>query len=849
MIGDDTSSTQTISTPVATLQNVDFGYINAAGSAAPFTGTRIGDLGGNVNITTSAPKTVYWNLAAGGNYSSTAWATSSGGTPNADNFPLPQDTAVLENTGLNAGATITLTALFNGIDTSTRTNSATLSSSGTIYCYGTVYNFSSANVTFPNIVLYFCAPTTQQVWLPTASNNFITQLNTYYSNSVSSYDPANLRFRGTLKFMNSGRLAASNVYAIQHYAGTIDVNGQTIDMPVWGTAVRLGGGSSTNFLHWNFNGGTVDFTGSQNSTIYLIFYDNALNYHKFDSVSSPTGGFRAMPTGAIAGAYSYLRIGSAAIADGAVPPNIECRSVTSLSGNSRFFYFVDLSFPHINNLTTSITAAADSGSSGPYILMASNLNITGNFTICRRTIIPYTNLAICFSNGVGSLASQSNIAIESNSSNVFVSQFVYFGYDAYYAVTRANTNYVVSQSTTTGTGFNLSSGIFYTFGGTLNLNGNRINIDRLYYSSGSFSLVSGTGGTIVSNYTNATTSNYAWSVNTSNFSITGNVYLQCAANNSTSFNVLNSTNTGLSINRSAGTGNIFISGNVRDYANTATAPVPSNSFNLYGNLTMPAGGSSTSGIAIFFTGGDTQTITTNGANCNFAMQISKTAGTKVILAQNTTVSSSGYFYLYTGELDLNNFNLTIQTTGGIRSQAGGLKRIYLGSGTITASYIDLSTDSADVTVTPGTSTIIMSNGASSTSFFGGGKTYNVLRKVGSGTLTITGSNTFATIENDKTGTQGTISFQAAQTQTITSSFDLSGNASSTLTLNSATSGSQGTLYMAPDTTINENYLSIRDLNATGTKYWYAGNNSTNVSNNTNWIFCSSEDQNFSSFFS
>jgi len=87
---------------------VDFRDINFAGAASPLTVATGGDCGNNTNITLAAPKTVYWNLVAGGNWTSTAWATSSGGAVAAANFPLVQDTAIIEDTGLTSGNTITL---------------------------------------------------------------------------------------------------------------------------------------------------------------------------------------------------------------------------------------------------------------------------------------------------------------------------------------------------------------------------------------------------------------------------------------------------------------------------------------------------------------------------------------------------------------------------------------------------------------------------------------------------------------------------------------------------------------------------------------------------------------------
>ena len=124
---------------VGAIADVDFRGIRVVSPTSPISGTRLGNLSSNVNITFSPPKTVYWNQAAGGNWSDNAWAASSGGGVSTDNFPLAQDTAVIENTGLNASATVTLDSAIPYIGTvsmSTRTNAMTLAGSTGYTVYG-----------------------------------------------------------------------------------------------------------------------------------------------------------------------------------------------------------------------------------------------------------------------------------------------------------------------------------------------------------------------------------------------------------------------------------------------------------------------------------------------------------------------------------------------------------------------------------------------------------------------------------------------------------------------------------------------------------------------------------------
>jgi hypothetical protein len=115
---------------IAAMTDVDFRDITIAGAHGTLSGTRLGNCLGNSNITFDAGKTVYWNLAAGGNWTSTAWALSSGGAVAVANFPLPQDTAIIENTGLTAGNTIVVRAPSNvgTLDASARTNAVTFDS-------------------------------------------------------------------------------------------------------------------------------------------------------------------------------------------------------------------------------------------------------------------------------------------------------------------------------------------------------------------------------------------------------------------------------------------------------------------------------------------------------------------------------------------------------------------------------------------------------------------------------------------------------------------------------------------------------------------------------------------------
>jgi hypothetical protein len=106
---------------VATLADVDFRDIVAAGAAGTLSGTRLGNCRNNSNITFGAGATKYWSTVNGvsANWSGTSWATSTGGVPAINNFPLAQDTCIVDDSGatvgngLRTGNTITIDANWN----------------------------------------------------------------------------------------------------------------------------------------------------------------------------------------------------------------------------------------------------------------------------------------------------------------------------------------------------------------------------------------------------------------------------------------------------------------------------------------------------------------------------------------------------------------------------------------------------------------------------------------------------------------------------------------------------------------------------------------------------------------
>lgn len=98
--------------------------------AATWTGTRLGDLQGNTNITFTTPVTRYW-VGNGGNWSDDAgvhWSATSGGTAGATR-PLPQDTAIFDANSFSSGSQTVLVDAIHacGFTASGVTNSPNIS--------------------------------------------------------------------------------------------------------------------------------------------------------------------------------------------------------------------------------------------------------------------------------------------------------------------------------------------------------------------------------------------------------------------------------------------------------------------------------------------------------------------------------------------------------------------------------------------------------------------------------------------------------------------------------------------------------------------------------------------------
>lgn len=397
-----------------------------------------------------------------------------------------------------------------------------------------------------------------------------------------------------------------------------------------------------------------------------------------------------------------------------------------------------------------------------------------------------------------------------------------------------------SGTVTTGAGALLSTAGIYTFtAGTLTIN------DGVDLTVGGFTspgtstraLAFGTGRILITATGSTTPINLSISTGFS-FTGTSNLTVDNQSINNLTFSMLGTESSVMSVNVISGSSysiNIVNGSTFRDLnftGFTGSLNLISSICNIYGNLTLGAGMATSYSISTnhltFKATSGTQTITTNGVTVNANIVLSGTAEVQLgdALVSNDFISHT------TGTFTTNNYSVTVASYG----LSSGTKTINLGSSTLTLTATGipwLVTDLTGFTFNAGTSTISLTS-SSAKEFMGGGLTYYNLNQGGSGTLTISDSNTF----NDITATYkpSTISLTSGTTQTV-SNFTLSGTAGNLVTLNSTLSGSPATLSKASGT-VDVSYLAIKDSTATGGATWNAPTSSGNVDNggNTGWIF-------------
>ena len=309
----------TISAATVSLTNCDFSGITGAGTAAPFTGTSLGDGTGNSNIIFASPKTVYWSLTSGGNWNSTAWATSSGGTPSAANFPLPQDTIYIDNTGLTTGNTITFNSTwYVGNLISTRT---------------TAWNFYFTSIYGPTCVGNVTLDANANVTTATYGMTFIlygSSSATFTSNGATISVPITV-FANSGALAINGNLTLGSTKLFTLTSGTLDLtNGGTGNYTL---STGLFYSNTTNTRSIAFGTGSITLTGNA-TTVWSFSTITNFSYTGTPTVNLTYSG--------ATGTRTVVITGSGATASNTVNMNISAGSdvISVLVG----CYFLNLNF-------------------------------------------------------------------------------------------------------------------------------------------------------------------------------------------------------------------------------------------------------------------------------------------------------------------------------------------------------------------------------------------------------------------------------------------------------------------------------------------------------------------------
>lgn len=259
--------------------------------------------------------------------------------------------------------------------------------------------------------------------------------------------------------------------------------------------------------------------------------------------------------------------------------------------------------------------------------------------------------------------------------------------------------------------------------------------------------------------------------------------------------------------------------------------------NVFGSLTLGSGINLTySGVMNFSSTTTGQTITTNGIVLPGPIIFNGVGGEWTL---QDTITLTGSITVTNGSFVANGQSISCSF---FSSSNTNVRSVSLGASTITLTgtgTVWIMTITNNLTFSAGTSTILLTDtSASAKQFNGGGQTFNIVRFTGTGTgsYTITGSNTFATF-SDQNSVAHTVIFTAGTTQTISSAagWDVVGGSGAVITMQSSSGGTAWNI-VASSGTVSSDYLSLQDSAASGGADFYAGANSTNVSGNSGWVF-------------
>lgn len=257
---------------------------------------------------------------------------------------------------------------------------------------------------------------------------------------------------------------------------------------------------------------------------------------------------------------------------------------------------------------------------------------------------------------------------------------------------------------------------------------------------------------------------------------------------------------------------------------------------IFGSVVLIAGMILSGTNVLTLAGRSSFTLTNAGLTYAQSVNLNAFGGT---YTQQDTFSSAGALTINNGSWVANNQNVNIFN---LVSSATTTRSLDMGNGTWNISQTGalniVNMVSTGMTFSGASATIVVSSISTNTrTFIGGGLSYGTLTYTiagSTGTLVVTGSNTFGTLNFSDITNARILQFTAGTTTTITGSFNVHGTAGKLMSIQSVTAATH-TLAKATGT-VPSDYLNLTNSLAGGGAAWYAGANSTDNGGNTGWIF-------------
>jgi hypothetical protein len=324
-------TTRTITAAAVSANDCDFRDITIAGAAAPISPTRAGDCGGNSGITFPAAKTVF-RVGANTTWAgSSSWALTSGGTGSNDNFPLAQDTAVIDDNTTLTGTLALAVYNIGSLDASARTTGITLNHNVAATRYGD-YTLGSGVTVSGNAVQIFSGRGTQTF---TSAGKTIT-FPLIVDKPTGAFELGDAFESSQNLTLTRGALDAKNYNVTCFIFASSNSNTRTLTMGsgLWTLSGTGNVWFTTPTTNLTFNKDTADILLSNTSTSARAMAPGSLSFNKLT-----IGGATGTSTLTLSGlSPSYTELASTkTVAHTIVIPNttntIGTWSVTGSSGN------------------------------------------------------------------------------------------------------------------------------------------------------------------------------------------------------------------------------------------------------------------------------------------------------------------------------------------------------------------------------------------------------------------------------------------------------------------------------------------------------------------------------------